>query len=235
MKYQLISFSAQWHVMTVLFHFSGLLGKEKAFCRDFQWLKSLLLPREALPHGKRQAEGRREADKRYRQQKWKNNEASQVGMWKLHEKQMNPTGNWRRVLGFSGGQQHLCNCTSSTTKDWDYLGNGIRNSRSGYRCSKTGTKIRNKRRKRLDRRMGSTPAGKKGTGNGKGDNKIWKSCCLGVLAGKCSVPTSLPKSGPSNQTCSGHGTQPKPTPMVRRHRRKGILCLASTPSDRAST
>lgn len=28
-----LSFCAQWHAMTVSFHFSRLLGKQKAFCR----------------------------------------------------------------------------------------------------------------------------------------------------------------------------------------------------------
>lgn len=101
-----------------------------------------------------------------------------TGMWKLHQNQMNSTENWRRVLGIFWRVEANSISVSGPVAP-QYLGNGLRKARSGYRCSKTGTKIKSKRR---DRRKGSTPAGKKGTGNRKGDeNHVALDCLLGSI------------------------------------------------------
>lgn len=105
-----------------------------------------------------------------------------IGMWKLHQNQMNSTENWRRVLGIFWRVEAKSISVSGPVapQDWEYLGNGLRKARSGYRCSKTGTKIKSKRR---DRRKGSTPAGKKGTGNGiiRSENHVALDCLLGSI------------------------------------------------------
>lgn len=97
------------------------------------------------------------------------------------------------------GQQHLGNQISNRRKGWDYLGNGIRNAKSGHRCSKTETNresVRGGAGKGKDWGEEREVCGqqKGGPENRKRDNKVWKSCCLGVLAGKHCLQLSQIKS-----------------------------------------
>lgn len=131
------------------------------------------------------------------------------------------------------GQQHLGNQISNRRKGWDYLGNGIRNAKSGHRCSKTetnresvrGGQGREKTGVKKGRYVGSKKEGQK---IGKGIIRYENRAALGCLLG--SIVFNYLRLNQANKTTPvvlAMPHSPKPTPMVRRHRKKGVLSLAS--------